>query len=74
MLNPMLQQLTSRQNSPMQANNPMQMIQQFANFKQQMVGKDPKAIVQNLLTSGKMSNQQFEQLKQQAQSLQSIFR
>jgi hypothetical protein len=54
----------------MQNNNPLQMIQQFAEFKNQMQGKNPQAMVQELLKSGKMSPQQFEQLKQQAQSLQ----
>lgn len=56
------------------ANNPLRMIQQFAQFKRQMAGKNPQAIVQELLSSGKMSQQQFEQFKAQAQSLQSILK
>ena len=60
----------SQTTQPMQNNNPLQMIQQFAEFKNQMRGKNPQAMVQELLKSGKMSPQQFEQLKQQAQSLQ----
>lgn len=61
-------------NSPKPANNPMAMIQQFAEFKRRMAGKDPQAILNELLSTGKMSQQQFEQLKQQAQSLQNILK
>ena len=64
MVNPMLQHMRS--------NNPMQMIQQFNQFKQSMAGKDPEAMVKELLMSGKMSQQQFEQLKSQAQSFMSL--
>lgn len=46
-------------------NNPMQMIQQFNQFRQQFQG-DPKQQVQNLLNSGKMTQSQFNQLQQQA--------
>ena len=59
-------------NRPM--NNPMQMIQAFADFKKQMAGKDPQAMVQQLLASGQMSREQFDQLSQQAQSLSSILK
>ena len=75
-MNPMLSRLA--QNSPASvqqpSNNPMNMIQQFAEFKRQMAGKDPQAMVQQLLQSGRMSQQQFDQLKQQAMSLQQILR
>ena len=60
--------------SPQNLNNPMLMLQQFAEFKKTMAGKNPQAIVENLLKTGQMSNQQFEQLKQQAQTLTSILR
>ena len=62
MLNPMLNQLR-----PGNANNPLSMIQQFNQFRQSMAGKNPEAMVNELLRSGKMSPQQYEQLKQQAQ-------
>lgn len=68
-MNPILSRLNQTQPS-----NPMNMIQQFAEFKRQMAGKDPQAIVQQLMQSGQMSQQQFEQLKQQAMSLQQILR
>ena len=41
-------------------NNPMAMMQQFAQFKQQMHGKDPQKMVEQMLASGQMSQQQFE--------------
>lgn len=64
MLNPMLAKLNS--------NNPVQMLQKFAEFKRSMQGKDPEAMVNELLRSGKMSPEQFEQLKAQAQSFMSL--
>ena len=65
-MNPILQMISQNASR----NNPMQMLQQFAQFKQQMQGRDPKAMVEQLLASGKITPQQFEQLKQQAQTLQ----
>ena len=64
MINPILSQL--------RPNNPLSMIQQFNQFRQSMQGKDPEAMVNELLRSGKMSQQQFEQLKAQAQSFMSL--
>ena len=53
---------------------PMQMMQNFAQFKRMMQGRNPQQMVQNLLSSGQMSQAQFEQLKQQASELQKILR
>lgn len=64
MLNPMLQQLRS--------NNPLSMVQQFNEFRKSMYGKDPQAMVEELLRSGKMSPQQYEQLKAQAQTFMQL--
>lgn len=65
MKNPMMQQLGKRP--------PQNMLQQFNQFKQMMQGKDPQAVVTNLLNSGKMSQQQFEELKAQADEMQKFF-
>lgn len=73
-MNPILQMLGQSQSRPMTTSNPMQMLQQFAQFKQQMHGRDPRAMVEQLLSSGKMTQQQFDQLKQQAQMLQNFLR
>ena len=64
MLNPILSQLNN--------NNPVQMLQKFAEFKRSMQGKDPEAMVNELLKSGKMSQAQFEQLKAQAESFMKL--
>lgn len=52
-------------------NNPMQMIQQFNQFKQTFQG-DPRQQVQNLLDSGQMSQEQFNQLSSMAQMFQQL--
>lgn len=53
--------------------NPMQLLQQFQNFKQTFMRQNPtgnpQAMVQQLLNSGKMSQQQFEQLRNMANML-----
>lgn len=79
MPNPMLDMLS--RGSPQQFSGtgnmscgPMQMAQQFAQFKRMMQGRNPQQMVQNLLQSGQMSQAQFEQLKQQASALQNILR
>ena len=51
--------------------NPMQMIQQFNQFRNSFQG-DPKQKVQELLNSGQMSQQQFNQLQQQATQFQQL--
>lgn len=50
------------------------LINKFADFKKTMQGKDPEAIVKQLMAEGKMSQSQFENLKKQAQSLMTILR
>ena len=47
----------------------MQMMQQFAQFRRMMQGRNPQQMVQNLLQSGQMSQAQFDQLKRQANDL-----
>lgn len=55
--------------------NPMiqfqQMMNQFQQFKQSFQG-DPKAEVEKLLQSGKMSQQQLNQLQQMAKMFQHL--
>lgn len=68
MTNPMSQYLKSTSKSPMPNNNPMQMFSEFRKFAQGMTPQDAKEEVERLLQSGQMTQQQFEQLKQQAES------
>lgn len=52
-------------------NNPMQIIEQFNRFRQEFQG-DPKSQVQELLNSGKMTQEQYNQISRQAQGFQSM--
>lgn len=51
--------------------NPMQMIAQFNQFKSQFQG-DPKQQVQDLLNSGRMTQQQYNQLQSMATQFQQV--
>ena len=55
------------QNQQMQ-NNPLAMMQEFNKFRRSITQEGAKQRVQELLQSGQMSQQQFEQLQQQAQT------
>lgn len=72
-MNPILEQL-NRTQTTVSRNNPIEMLKQFNEFKRTMQGKDPQKIVMDLLNSGRMSQQQFESLKQQAQQLQDFLK
>ena len=49
-------------------------IQRFALFKKQMQGKDPEKIVRQMLADGRMSKEQFEQLKSQVGNYMALLR
>lgn len=53
--------------------NMMNMMQQFNNFRQTFQG-DPKQKVQELLNSGQMTQDQFNQLSQMAQQFKNFIR
>lgn len=76
-MNPILQlmqQLPQQQSAA--ANNSMALLQQFSQFKDLLAsrGQDPKALVNLLMQSGKMSPQQFQQLQQQAATFKNLFK
>lgn len=52
-------------------NNPFRMVQEFINFANSFKG-DPKAEVQNLLNSGQMTQEQYNQLQGMAGHFQSL--
>lgn len=56
-----------------QGNGPMQMMQQFMQFKQNFKG-DPKAEVEKMLQSGRISQQQLNQVQQMAGQFQSLLK
>lgn len=68
--NPFFNQNQQVDNGPF--GNIANMMSQFQQFKANFQG-DPRQKVQELLNSGKMSQQQFNQLSQLAQQFQSFF-
>lgn len=64
MANPLYNVLNSTQNP---------ILTQFSNFMKQMKGQDPKAIINSMVSSGKINQQQLNQVQQQAQQMQSMF-
>ena len=54
-------------NNPMQSR--MNMLQRFNQFKQQFQGQDPQQMVQQLLDSGRMTQEQLKQFKELANSI-----
>lgn len=56
-----------------QGNGPMQMIQQFMQFKQNFKG-DPKAEVEKMLQSGRISQQQLNQVQHMAGQFQHMLK
>lgn len=56
-----------------QGNGPMQMIQQFMQFKQNFKG-NPKAEVEKMLQSGRISQQQLNQVQQMAGQFQNLLK
>lgn len=54
--------------SPTMMGNPLQMVNAFRQFAANMTPQKAEAEVNKLLNSGRMSTQQFEDLKKQAQA------
>lgn len=55
-------------------NNPMNMIQQFQKFMEEMKGKNPTEEINKLLQSGKVNQNQLNQAQQMAQQMQGMFK
>ena len=49
------------------------MMQRFHSFMQQMRGKDPNAMIQEMVQSGRISQEQLNQVQQQAQQMSGVF-
>ena len=49
------------------------MMQQFQQFMNQMRGKDPNAMIQELVSSGRVSQQQLDQAQRQTQQIANTF-
>lgn len=50
------------------------MMQRFQQFVGQMQGKDPKAMLNDLVASGRVSQQQLDAAQRQVQQIASMFR
>ena len=66
MTNPMSQFLRQSKPQKQQANNPITMISEFRKFAAGMTPEGAKQQVEQLLSSGKMTQEQFQKLRQQA--------
>lgn len=54
-------------------NNQPDMLQQFQQFMNQMRGKDPNQMINELVSSGQISQAQLNQAQKQAQQMQQMF-
>jgi hypothetical protein len=50
------------------------MFGQFQQFRQLMAGRNPRQMINNLLASGQMTNEQYQQLISQAKQFMQMFR
>ena len=57
----------------MHGNQQNGMMQQFQSFMQQMKGQDPNAIINQMVSSGRVSQAQLNQVQRQAQQMQGMF-
>lgn len=57
----------------MGGNRQPNMMQQFQQFMNQMKGKDPNAIINEMVSSGKLTQDQLNQAQQQAQQMKGMF-
>lgn len=57
----------------MQPKQPMNFWQRFQQFRNEMQGKDPNALIQEMMQSGKITQYQYNQARQQAQQIANTF-
>ena len=57
----------------MNGNRQPNIMQQFRQFMEQMKGQDPNQIIQQMVSSGKLSQAQLDQAQRQAQQMQGMF-
>ena len=57
----------------MGGNRQPNMMQQFQQFMNQMKGKDPKAMIQEMVSSGRITQDQLNQVQKQAQQMSGVF-
>lgn len=57
----------------MGGNRQPNMMQQFQQFMNQMKGKDPNAMIQEMVSSERISQDQLNQVQKQARQMQGMF-
>lgn len=70
MANPMMQMLQGNGNQNL--NNPLSMIAEFRKFAAGMTPQMARQQVEQMLSSGKISQQQFQNLQQQAKAFSAL--
>lgn len=56
-----------------QNGNPLSLLNQINEFKKALNGKDPNVLLQELLSSGKVTQEQYEDAKRKAEMLKGLF-
>ena len=57
----------------MQPKQPTNFWQRFQQFRSEMQGKDPNALIQEMMQSGRITQEQYNQARQQAQQIANTF-
>ena len=68
-LTSLFQQATHAASTPNLQNNPMQMIQMLGQVKQMVGSRNPSAVVEELVKTGRFSQQQVDQAKKMAEQI-----
>lgn len=66
MSNPVYQAMNGKQQAP-------NMMEQFSNFMNAMRGRDPNQMLHELVSSGRISQEQLNQAQQRARQMASLF-
>lgn len=57
-----------------QQNKPQNILQQFNQFRNQYAGKNPDEIIQQMLQSGQVTQEQYQQAVEKARQLSGFFK
>ena len=64
---------TAGQSTPNLPNNPMQLMQMMGQMKKIVGNRNPDEVINELVSSGRVSQSQLEQAKQMAQQMKGLF-
>lgn len=73
MANPFFKALEVSQKASMGGNPMANFVGQFPRFLNEMRGKNPSQMIQDMLTSGQISQEQLNAVQQQAQQIMPLF-